>query len=71
VPTRCGSEAVVNHRGVVKVKVSAGIYGRGWTYDEQGNPLTGLQNLSIGDYNLRVEAVTGFVHVLSKTFEVL
>jgi hypothetical protein len=50
--------------GAVKVKVNAGIQGRGWIYNEQGYPLTGPQNLSIGDYNLRVEAVTGFVHVL-------
>ncbi len=66
VPTRCGSEAVISPimGGAVKVKVKAGIQGRGWIYNEQGYPLTGQQNLSIGDYNLRVEAVTGFVHIL-------
>ncbi|MDM8562488.1 type II secretion system protein [Candidatus Marithioploca araucensis] len=66
VPTRCGSEAVISPimGGAVKVKVNAGIQGRGWIYNEQGYPLTGQQNLSIGNYNLRVEAVTGFVHVL-------
>ncbi len=66
VPTRCGSEAVTSPimGGAVKVKVNAGIHGRGWIYNEQGYPLTGQQNLSIGNYNLRVEAVTGFVHIL-------
>lgn len=68
VPTRCGDEAVINPMmggGAVKVKVNVGIQGRGWIYNEQGNPLfTESQDISIGDYNLRVEAVTGFVHVL-------
>jgi prepilin-type N-terminal cleavage/methylation domain-containing protein len=66
VPTRCGSEAVISPimGGAVKVKVNADIQGGGWIYNEQGYPLTGQQNLSIGYYNLRVEAVTGFVHVL-------
>ncbi len=67
VPTRCGDEAVINPMmdAAVKVKVNAGIQGKGWIYNEQGNPLlTKSQDISIGDYNLRVEAVTGFVHVL-------
>jgi len=66
VPTRCGSEAVTSPimGGAVRVKVNASIHGSGWIYNEQGYPLTGQQNLSIGNYNLRVEAVTGFVHVL-------
>lgn len=64
VPTRCGSEAVISPilGGVVQVKVNAGIYGEGWVYNEQGFPLSGQQNLSISDYHLRVEALTGFVH---------
>lgn len=63
-PTRCGGGVVINPLlGAVSVKINAAVYGDGWIYDEQGKPLTGQQNLSIGDYNLRVEAVTGFVHV--------
>jgi prepilin-type N-terminal cleavage/methylation domain-containing protein len=64
VPTRCGSEAVISPIMGGAVKVKAGIYGEGWIYNEQGYPLTGQQNLSIGNDNLRIEAVTGFVHVL-------
>ena len=64
-PTRCGGGAVINPLlgGAVRVTVNVGVYGDGWIYDEQGKPITGQQNLSIGDYNLRVEAATGFVHV--------
>lgn len=66
VPTRCGSGAVIypTMGGAVKVKVNAGIHGQGWVYNVQGIPLTGPQNLNVGDYNLRIEEVTGFVFVL-------
>ncbi len=66
IPTRCGSEAVTNPimNGAVKVQVNANIHGKGWIYNEQGHPISGQQNLTIGDNNLRVEAGTGFVHIL-------
>ncbi|RKZ51764.1 MAG: hypothetical protein DRR16_05385 [Candidatus Parabeggiatoa sp. nov. 3] len=64
VPTRCGSEAIISPIMGGAVKVKAGIYGEGWIYNEQGYPLTGQQNISIGHHNLRIEAVTGFVHLL-------
>ena len=66
IPKRCGNDPLINllMGEAVAVKVSAGIIGMGWIYDEQGHPLTGQQNISVGPYKLRVEAATGFVHLL-------
>ena len=66
VPKRCGNGPLFNFfmGEAVSVKVNVSIIGAGWFYDEQGHPLSGQQNISVGSYKLRVEATTGFVHVL-------